>query len=597
MEIKRVIICCFLLMVSLSAAFSQGNQIELLGANSLKFDKKLGLDAQRLLGNVRFKHQGALMYCDSAYLYNSSNSLDAFGNVRVVQGDTLTLNSDKLYYDGNTQYVKVRDHVTLQDQDMKLTTHTLDYDRKTGRAVFFDRGIITSTQNDNELISCEGIYDSNNSFFYFRDSVVLENPRYRVETDTLNYGNLDEVAYFKGPTFIFSAKNIIYCENGWYDTKADVSQFNENAYLNNGQQILSGDSLWYSRNDGIGRAYENVAIIDTTERLNIYGDYGEYFELLGKTMITGHAELMQYDELDSLFLHGDTLLAVSDSIAGDKLYAYHNVKFYRSDMQGSADSVIFDQSDSLIHMLTNPILWADDLQITGDTIQIKSVEGVIENLYVFNNAFMVNKIDTVMYNQIKGKRLTGYFHENDLYKVLINGNGQSLYYAAEEKKVKVSAAEANRLAGRNTLSDTVMSDTLMSDTLNVSDTLLVSNLEAQADSVFIIEQSYMGVNKAVCSNIAIYLTQNQVQRIVFLNQPDGTFYPLEKFPEDEYFYDGFTWQEERRPLKREDIFIKNKPIEFIEPEEDFDREFDQESNKESNQESEQESSSEKSETE
>src|SRR5690554_1957232 len=569
MEIKRIILCWFLLMVGLNAAFSQTNQIELLGANSLKFDKKLGLDAQRLLGNVRFKHQGALMYCDSAYLYNSSNSLDAFGNVRVVQGDTLTLNSDKLYYDGDTQYVKVRDQVTLQDQDMKLTTHTLDYDRKTGKAVFFDRGIITSTQNDNKLISCEGIYDSNNSFFYFRDSVVLENPDYRVETDTLNYGNLSEVAYFQGPTFIFSDENTIYCENGWYDTKSDVSQFNENAYLNNGKQILSGDSLWYSRNDGIGRAYENVAIIDTTERINIYGDYGEYFELLGKTLITGHAELVQYDDLDSLYLHGDTLLAVSDSIAGDKLYAYHNVKFYRTDMQGSADSVVFDQRDSLIHMLTNPILWADDLQITGDTIQIKSMNGVVENLFVFNNAFMVNKIDTVMYNQIKGKRLTGYFHENELYKVLINGNGQSLYYAAEEKQVKVSAAEAKKRAGRNHLK---------SDSIHASDSLAAPNIEAQAaDSVLIREQSYMGVNKAICSNIAIYLNQNQVQRIVFLNQPDGTFFPLEKFPEDEYFYDGFTWQEERRPLKREDIFIKNKPIETTEPEEDLLDEYNQKS--------------------
>src|SRR5690606_783909 len=375
MKIMHLYFSFILLIGSLTLVQAQSNKIELLGASSLKFDKNLGLDAQRLIGNVRFKHKGALMYCDSAYLYNSSNSLDAFGNVRVVQGDTLTLLSDKLFYDGNTQYVKVRDHVTLNDQDMKLTTNTLDYDRRTGTAVFFDRGIITSTQNDNELVSCEGIYDSNNSFFYFRDSVVLENPRYRMETDTLNYGNISEIAYFKGPTFIYSDENIIYCENGWYDTQSDISQFNENAYLNNGNQILSGDSLWYSRNEGIGKAYQNVAIIDTTERVNIYGDYGEYFELLGKTLITGRAELMQYDDLDSLFLHGDTLLAVSDSIAGDKIYAYNRVKFYRIDMQGAADSVIFAQSDSLIHMYKDPILWSENLQITGDTIQIKSLEG------------------------------------------------------------------------------------------------------------------------------------------------------------------------------------------------------------------------------
>lgn len=598
MKILRLFICLFLLIANAGALHAQSNKIELLGANSLKFDKSLGLDAQRLIGNVRFKHKGALMYCDSAYLYNSSNSLDAFGNVRVVQGDTLTLNSDKLYYDGNTQFVKVRDHVILNDQDMKLSTHTLDYDRKTGRAVFFDRGIITSTQNENELVSCEGIYDSNSSFFFFRDSVVLENPSYRMETDTLNYGNISEVAYFKGPTFIYSDENTIYCENGWYDTKTDISQFNENAYLNNGKQVLSGDSLWYSRNDGVGRAYDNVAIVDTTERVNIYGDYGAYFELIGKTLITGRAELVQYDERDSLFMHGDTLMAISDSIAGDKIYAYNNVKFYRKDMQGAADSVIFAQSDSLIHMYKNPILWSDNLQITGDTIQIRSVEGAIENLYVFDHAFMVNRIDSVMYNQIKGKRLTGYFRNNDLYKVFIRGNGQSLYYAAEEKKVKVSASEANQTAISDSLQIDSVAQTNVNDTTSVSnspaqqdtslisatdtagvanivaDTTLSSNTPtgadslAQADSVMVRKQTFIGVNKAICSNIAIYLTNNQVQRIVFLNKPDGVFFPLEKFPTDEYFYDGFSWQEHRRPLKREDIFLKEEPKTPVEEEDE-----------------------------
>lgn len=534
MNIKQIIIGFFVLMACVSSAFAQTKKIELVRANTLKFDKKLGIDAQRILGNVQFKHEGAMMYCDSAYLYNESNSLDAFGHVRIVQGDTLTLLSDKLFYNGNTQLVKVRDHVTLQDQDMKLTTHTLDYNRKTGRAIFYDRGTITSSQNENKLTSCEGIYDANLSFFYFRDSVVLENPRYRVETDTLNYGNNSEIAFFEGPTFIFSDENIIYCENGWYNTKTDISQFNENAYLNNGKQILKGDSLWYSRNDGVGRAYENVAIIDTTERINIYGDYGEYLEKIGQTLITGRAELMQYDDLDSLFLHGDTLLAVSDSINGDRLHAYHNVKFYRSDLQGAADSVVFAQSDSLIHMFKKPILWAEDLQITGDTIQIKSREGEIENLFVFNHAFMVNRIDSGMYNQIKGKRLTGYFQNNDLYKVLINGNGESLYYAAEEKKTKVAA----------TAQTTVNQD---GDTIQLT--------TSQPDSVWVREQNYMGVNKAICSNIAIYMSDNMVQRIVFLNNPDGTFYPLEKFPEDEHFYDGFSWQIERRPMKRADIFI------------------------------------------
>ncbi len=527
MKMKHAFFTCLFFLILIADLTAQSNKIELLGANSLKYDKSLGVDAQRLLGNVRFKHKGAIMYCDSAYLYSTNNSLDAFGKVRIIQGDTLTLHSDKLYYNGNTQYVKVRDNVTLNDQNMTLKTNTLDYDRKTGKAIFYDRGTIISTENDNKLVSCEGIYDANNSFFYFRDSVVLNNPNYRVETDTLNYGNTTEIAYFEGPTFIFSDQNTIYCENGWYDTKRDISQFNENAYLDNGKQILKGDSLWYDRNLGLGKAYENVSIIDTTDRLDINGNYGEYDEKSNKSLVTGRAEMVQYDKLDSLFLHGDTLLAIKDSIRGDRIYAYHNVRFFRSDMQGAADSLVFSQSDSLIHMYNNPVLWSEHLQITGDTIEIKSAEGKIENLYVFENAFMADRVDSLKYNQIKGKRLTGYFRNNDLYKVLIKGNGESLYYAAEEQKVAPDSSAATTDSSQNELKPTL-------------------------------EYKYIGVNKAICSDISIYLIDNRVQRIVFLNKPDGTFYPLFKFPEEERFYKGFNWEEERRPISHADIFRKTE---------------------------------------
>lgn len=510
----------------------QTGKIVLLHANTLKFDKTLGVDAQRLLGNVKFKHKGALMYCDSAYLYNGDNSLDAFGHVRIVQGDTLTMTSDKLFYNGNTQYVKVRDNVTLDDNNMSLKTNTLDYDRQTGKAIFYDRGTITSTVNQNTLIACEGIYDANESFFYFRDSVVLINPKYRVETDTLNYSNTSEIAYFEGPTFIFSDENTIYCENGWYDTKRDISQFNENAYLDNGEQILKGDSLWYDRNIGVGKAFENVSIIDTVQHININGNYGVYYGKTGKSLVTGRAEMVQYGLSDSLFLHGDTLLAIKDSVRGDRIYAYHNVRFFRADIQGVADSVIFSQSDSLIHMYKNPVLWSDDLQITGDTIEIKTAQGEVKNLYVFENAFMINRVDSIKYNQIKGKKLTGYFRNNELYKVRIEGNGESLYYAAQKRKASADSIDAPN------------------DSSKVEAVSGGKTIQPEA------EYNYIGVNKAICSNILIYLTDNQVEEIVFLKKPDGAFYPLSQFPEEERYFKGFLWQSDRRPVSHEDIFRK-----------------------------------------
>lgn len=499
------------LLLPLLALGQPKSKIELVRADKLRFDKSIGVDAQRLLGNVIFKHRGATMYCDSAYLYNASNSLDAFGNVRINQGDTLTMTSDKLNYNGNTRYLKVRNNVVLNDAEMTLTTQTLDYDRVTGQAIFYDRGEIVSKKNKNHLVSCEGVYNSNSEYFFFRDSVVLNNPQYRVETDTLQYGNASEIAYFYGPTFIYSDANTIYCENGWYDTFNDVSQFNKNAYIDNGNQLLKGDSLWYSRNDQLGKGYKNVSIVDTAGQFVINGDYGEYNQAKGKNYVTGNAEMLQYDLTDTLFLHGDTLMALEDSIIGNRVYAYPSVKFYRKDMQGAADSLIYAANDSLIYLFTDPVLWADDLQITGDTILIRTYDGMVEKLFVFDHAFMVNKVDSTKYNQIKGKHLTGFFVENDLRRILIKGNGQSLYYAAEEQKIDSTMAEPPPV-------------------------------------------KYIGVNKAICSNIEIYMLDRTIDRILFLTKPDGAFYPVEQLPDDEKKFDGFSWDEARRPYSRADIF-------------------------------------------
>ncbi len=511
---KLVLSFLFLGYFAVPANAQERSRIELLGANQLKFDKSLGIDAQRLIGNVRFKHQGAVMYCDSAYLYNADNSLDAYGKVRVVQGDTLTMRSETLYYNGNTQLIKVRKNVELKDRDMTLVTDVLDFDRITGLGSFYEGGIITSSANRNKLKSEEGIYDSGRRFFYFRDSVLLTNPNYRVETDTLNYDNQRAIAYFEGPTFIYSEANIIYCENGWYDTKLDISQFNENAYLENGSQILRGDSIWYSRKIGIGRAFQNVSITDTTNRTIINGEYGEHNEIIGRSLVTDRATFIQYDEVDSLYLHGDTLLSIQDTVAGNRILAFHHVKFFRKDMQGAADSLSYLPADSMLTLYQNPVLWADELQITGDTVQILTSSGGVSRLYVFDHAFMANKVDSIKYHQIKGRFLTGYFSDNNLYKVRVEGNGESLYYAAESEKPGADSTESAAPPALN----------------------------------------YIGVNKAICSNINIHLDDNQVKRIVFLTKPNGVFYPLELFAEDLWYFDGFEWRAGQRPKSREDIY-------------------------------------------
>ena len=567
------------------------SKIELLGANDLKYDKTTEARAQRLIGNVRFRHQGALMFCDSAYLYDTSNSLDAFGNVKINQGDTIYLYGDELNYNGDTRMLKVRNNVRLEDGEMTLTTHILDYNRNTETAVFYDRGTIVSTENENTLISCEGDYAANQEFFHFRDSVVLINPKYTMETDTLDYDNVTEIAYFEGPTFIYSDENTIYCENGWYDTKKDISQFNENAFLDNGKQVLGGDSIWYSRNEGLGRAYQNVSILDTTDKYIINGHKGAYFEKEQQTLVTEDAEMIQFDQQDSLFLHADTLLAVDDAERGNLLYAYRGVRFFRKDIQGVADSLFFSKADSTIYMYYDPVLWSNNLQISGDTMEIINNAAGIDRLLVYQNAMLTDRVDSAQYNQIKGRRLTGEFEKNELYYVYIQGNGQSLYYAMEEVPAEPDSTAALRDTAPPDSTDMAADVNIEEvDTVDASDTKVT---ELQADQPganpsddpaeaadnsppaitamdtsavvlppsvnrpkkeYEVEQRVMGVNYAECSNIAIYLKDRQVERIRFLVRPDGKFTPIHLFQKEDAFLSGFTRQGYRRPADRADIF-------------------------------------------
>ena len=287
-------------------SFSQKvKRIELLHANKLKGGGALGINVKRLIGNVSFKHENAIMYCDSAYFNSNENIIDAFSNVHIIQGDSLNLYGDFLKYNGNTKIAMVRNNVRLIHGDATLTTDSLDFDRNINQAHYFNYGKIVDSEND--LTSIHGYYYSNLKNYIAVDSVVLVNSRYTMTSDTLKYNTFTDISYFSGPTTIISDSNIIYCENGWYDTKNDISQFNKNAYIINGSQKLLGDSLFYDRNEGIGKAFKNVEIIDTTQKIIIKGEKAIYFENPEIVTITDSAVLEQSSDNDTLFLHADTL--------------------------------------------------------------------------------------------------------------------------------------------------------------------------------------------------------------------------------------------------------------------------------------------------
>ncbi|MBK5284014.1 MAG: organic solvent tolerance protein OstA [Bacteroidia bacterium] len=491
-------------------------KIELIHADSLDYNKEVNKNVRRLIGNVSFKHENAIMNCDSAYLYAETNSMEAFSNISINQGDTVSLKGDHLNYDGNSSLAIVTGNVILTDKKMILTTDQLNYNRHTGISSYTTGGKIVDSENT--LTSKLGFYDSFRKEMHFKTDVVLTNPRYVMRTDTMNYNTFSHTAFFFGPTTITSKENFIYCERGFYNTEKEISGFTNNAYIKTQTQKLSGDSIGYNRQTGLGRAFRNILISDTVNNILIKGNYSEHNEITEYSLVTERAELIQIFTTDSLFLHADTLSAVSDTLAQKDtsqnkkrtLFAFHNVKFFKTDLQGRCDSLVYSFRDSAIHLFRVPMLWSGAKQMTADSVTLHTAFGNISHVVMRNNSFIVSLTDSanidisdsVRFDQIRGRNLTGYFNDNKLYKIFVEGNGQTIYYAKNK------------------------------------------------------EEKLTGVNRADCSDIYITVEENKVKEISLVNNPDATFYPLHELLPRELRLKGFIWKPQLRPENREAIFKK-----------------------------------------
>jgi lipopolysaccharide export system protein LptA len=512
------------IFVGLSSSAQKQSNIEILNANTLEFEDLGNEKIKRLIGDVQLKHDDALMFCDSAYIYSNSNTMDAYGHVKIVQGDSLRMFGDSLKYNGNTKVAILRGDIRLINNDVTLTTNYLDYNRTTNIAYYYDGGTMVNQKENNTLTSDEGYYHADNESFYFKKDVVLINPEYKIEADTLNYHSSSEVVHFLGPTTITSKDNFIYTEDGWYNTVSNKSKFHKNAYLYSEEKLIEGDTLYYDRELGYGEIICNAIITDTIENLILQGDVAHLFELKDSAMITQEAMMMQIMDGDTLYMHADTFIVSSqfvpknsvikdgeltyiiDTVIWDTvrtMLAYNHVKFYKRDMQGKADSVIYSFSDSTIYFYNDPIIWSKENQITGEFIYLVMSKGELDKIYMNKNAFIISKADSLRdnYNQIKGKNMIGYFKESELQKINVFQNSETIYYAIDD------------------------------------------------------EGKYIGVNKMSGSDMLIFLKDNEIQTITFINDPQGELSPLKEVSPKDVILKGFNWRVADRPNDMFDIFL------------------------------------------
>jgi lipopolysaccharide export system protein LptA len=477
----------------------QGRKIEITKYDSFEFDRAIDPDAQRFIGDVELEHDDMIMTCDSTYFYNVSNSVDAFGNVHItnVEG-SVTIDGDFARYLGNTKIAEVWGNVVLVDSNAILKTQHLYYDLNTNIAYYLTGGEIFDKSNT--IVSRRGHYHRNSEMAYFKTNVVFNSPEYVIETDTLDYSLKLEIAYFVGPTYIVNVESdTIYCERGWYNTNDTVAFFHRNAWMKSGGTTINADTLFYENLTGNGQGFGNVVIVDTVNNVILQGQKGKFHRPTEHAWITGRALLIMAGEQDSLFLHADTLRSDVDTAGFKILRAHNKVRFFSIDMQGKCDSLEISLADTIIHMFRDPILWAQDNQLTADKIEIETKNEKPKRMILINRAFVVQE-DPAGFNQIKGRRMEGLFDDDgELYAVNGFNDSETVYFLYDGPDLT-------------------------------------------------------GVNVAKSTNVTIRLEDRAIQDVLHYINIEGELIPPHEFFYGELTLAGFRWLIEIKPIDKDDIF-------------------------------------------
>ncbi|WP_024997545.1 OstA-like protein [Bacteroides graminisolvens] len=477
-------------------------RVDLLHADEAQADKLLRPDVQVLIGSVKLRHDSMYMYCDSALIYEKTNSVEAFSNVRMEQGDTLFIYGDYLNYNGETQLAMLRENVKLINRKTTLTTDSLNYDRLYNLGYYFEGG--TLTDEENILTSDWGEYSPATKIAVFNHEVKLANPRFTLYSDTLKYSTDSKIATILGPSNIVNEKNHIYSERGFYNTAKDQAQLLDRSVLTNEGKKLVADSLFYDRKTGYGEAFYNVVMNDTINKNMLTGDYCFYNELTESALATQKAVAIDYSQGDSLFMHADTLKMNSYFVKTDSAYremkAYHKVRIFRKDIQGVCDSLLFSSKDSCLRMYHDPIIWNEKQQLLGEEINVYMNDSTIDWAHIINQALTVEQKDSIHYNQISGKEIKAYFQGGEARKIDVIGNVLVIYYPEEK------------------------------------------------------DSTMIGMNTSETSLLNLHLMNRKMEKMVMSPKSNGTLYPMDQIPVDKMKLPTFVWFDYIRPQNKEDIF-------------------------------------------
>lgn len=518
--------------IGLRAQEKATQMVYLEHSETLSFDEQRLPDAQILRGNVCFRHDSALMYCDSAYFYDKQNSLHAFGHVHLIQGDSIEGFGDKLYYNGNTKMAKFRKRVKLiHNGETTLTTDSMNYDRANNIAYYFSGGMIQDTINT--LTSEWGQYTPNNSQALFSHHVKLVHPKFVLECDTLCYNTETYQADIVSPTeIIYEHETTILSSSGWYNTSTERSMLLKRSLIIHADGMtLTGDTIYYDKAIGYGKVLGNMQSVDSANHMTLYGNKGEVWESDDHGYVTDSAMLVEWsDSTMYSYIHADTLftdqipyqrrdLIEKDSVLVDSVWqypapdtiwtdttyiqirAYDNVRIYREDMQCVCDSAHYNGRDSIATLCGDPVCWNESNQVSSDTIRVYIKNGEVDYLHGIGNAIAIKQEGSLEFDQLAGKEMYAYVRDGDVYLVDVQGNAETVFYPREE------------------------------------------------------DGSYVGVNRTQSSFVKLYLENRQIHHILFTTSTAGVMIPMDQATDEDKYLTTFFWADQERPRKPGDIFL------------------------------------------
>lgn len=481
------------------------SRVHLLHADRLYYNEQVHRTAQFLVGDVRFSHDGTLMYCDSALYYEASNSFDAFGHVRMVQGDTLSLVSEVLYYNGFDELAQARHNVVLKHRKTTLYTDSLDYDRLYDLGYFFEGGRLVD--EDNELTSDWGEYSPATRDAVFRYNVKLvnppKNPKSTLISDTLYYNTRTAIARVAGPSNIEHGDSHIYSEAGYYDTRTDQSYLLDRSILTYRGKRLVGDSVCHDSKTKISKAFGNVVYTDEVNKNMFLGNYCMYNDSIGYSEAADSAVVIDYSQRDTMYAHADSIKAYTRYMDTDSMYrevhAFHHVRAYRVDLQGVCDSLVYIGKDSCITMYRDPIVWQQGQQLLGEEIRAFVNDSTVDSVQVLRQTLMVERLDSLRFNQVAGNEIHTYMLDGKPTMTHVIGNVYVNYFMMDD------------------------------------DSLLI------------------GMNHSESSELRLQLKDSKVDYI-WMPAATASLYPPVGTPACGWFLENFAWFDYIRPRDKNDIF-------------------------------------------